>query len=90
LHVVYFIDTSFVLLSKEGRPEERNANDSAALAAKIEAKKKMKEAQAEQDRQAAEREQAKAAVQKKKTKKKDEGLDDLLNAGLAGSKKKGK
>ena len=90
-HILGFIHNSkflFVLSWKDGRPAERNENDSAALAARIEAKKKMKEAQTEQEQQVAEREKAKVAVQKKKSKKKDDSLDDLLSAGLSGSKKK--
>jgi len=70
---------------KEGRPEDRNLADSAALAAKVEAKKIAKQKAAE-DAERAER--ATPVVRKKKEKKKEGNLDDLLSAGLEASKKK--
>lgn len=62
---------------------KRNENDKAALQAKIEAKKAMKEKQAED----AVKEDAKLKKAKKPPPKKDT-MDDLLSAGLAGNKKK--
>jgi len=67
---------------REGTPLQRNDNDKAALQAKIEAKK------ARQEAEAVAASSTKAPVARKKVAKKEDNLDDLLNAGL--SKKKGK
>mmetsp|Transcript_25713 Transcript_25713/g.55324 ORF Transcript_25713/g.55324 Transcript_25713/m.55324 type:complete len:99 (-) Transcript_25713:235-531(-) len=74
--------------SKEGRPEQRNLNDSAALAVKVAKKAEMKKAQDEED---AAKAAASGPVVRKKTKKKEPaGLDDLLSAGLSSGKGKKK
>jgi hypothetical protein len=70
---------------REGNPLSRNLNDSAALAEKIARKQALMKEQEE--------EAARVAAAQTKTKKKSEnltstGLDDLLNAGLVGVKKK--
>lgn len=72
----------------DGHPAQRNANDSVALAEKVAKKAAMKK---EADEKAA-KEGSTKIVERKKVKKKEEGLDDLLSAGLAGGKgkKKGK
>ncbi|KAK1748212.1 hypothetical protein QTG54_000151 [Skeletonema marinoi] len=72
---------------KEGNPESRNLNDSAALAAKVAKKAEMKKKQEEEEQRNAAN---KPVVVKSKAKKKKEpaGLDDLLSAGLAKGKKK--
>ncbi|KAL7549308.1 hypothetical protein ACHAWF_012581, partial [Thalassiosira exigua] len=68
---------------QEGRPAERNATDSAALAAKVAKKAEMKQ---KQEADAAKAETSKPVV-RKKTKKKEAGnLDDLLSAGLSKGK----
>ena len=67
-----------------GKPEERNASDAAALAAKVAKKKAMLKEQEAATANAS----TKAPVTRKKVPKKaDPGLDDLLNAGLTGQKK---
>jgi len=63
----------------------RNASDKAALQAKIEAKKAMKEK--ETGDQVKQESQLKA---KPKKAAKTDTLDDLLSAGLSSAKKKGK
>ena len=68
---------------REGTPSQRNADDKNALLAKIEAKKAKKEADA-----AAAANTKAPVVRKKVPKKKDDTLDDLLNAGLSAGKKK--
>lgn len=77
-----YFDASSV--AQEGRPEQRNASDAAALAAKVAKKAEMKE---KQDADAA-RAVANQPVARKVKKKDDAGLDDLLSAGLAGKGKK--
>jgi len=73
---------------QEGRPEQRNLNDSAALAVKVAKKAEMKKAQDEED---AAKAAASGPVVRKKTKKKEPaGLDDLLSAGLSSGKGKKK
>ena len=68
---------------REGTPQQRNADDKAALLAKLEAKRtKQLAGPLDQD--------AKKPVVRKKEKKKSEALDDLLSAGLAAGKKKKK
>uniref|UniRef100_A0A7S2XTZ6 Small EDRK-rich factor-like N-terminal domain-containing protein n=1 Tax=Attheya septentrionalis TaxID=420275 RepID=A0A7S2XTZ6_9STRA len=81
--------------TKEGRPDQRNMNDSAALGAKVAAKQAAKKAQEETDKLAAEWGAGTAGApkvlpKKKKAVKKGDGMDDLLSAGLSASKKKGK
>jgi len=66
---------------REGTPSQRNANDKDALLAKIEAKKAAKAASADAQKN------TKAPVARKKVAKKDDSLDDLLNAGLTKGKK---
>mmetsp|Transcript_16375 Transcript_16375/g.39192 ORF Transcript_16375/g.39192 Transcript_16375/m.39192 type:complete len:97 (+) Transcript_16375:117-407(+) len=68
---------------REGSVHDRNAGDGSALANKVAAKKAAAEA-------AAAAGPAQQVVKPKKKKKEAEGLDDLLGAGLAGNKKKGK
>jgi len=68
---------------QEGRPEQRNEEDKAKLAAKIAAKAAAKKEAENAEATAKDR----TIVKPKKTKKKEEGLDDLLNAGLAKVKK---
>jgi acyl-coenzyme A synthetase/AMP-(fatty) acid ligase len=80
---------------QEGRPDQRNMNDSAALGAKVAAKQAAKKAQEETDKLAAEWGAGTAGApkvlpKKKKAVKKGDGMDDLLSAGLSASKKKGK
>ena len=72
--------------TQEGRPEDRNASDKEALAKKVAAKKEREAAAAA----AAAAEEGKTQVVRKAKPKKDAGLDDLLNAGLSATKKKGK
>mmetsp|Transcript_6266 Transcript_6266/g.5875 ORF Transcript_6266/g.5875 Transcript_6266/m.5875 type:complete len:99 (+) Transcript_6266:44-340(+) len=76
------------LSTKEGSLGQRNDSDSAALAAKVAKKKEMLKEQEEASANAA----AVSApiVRKKVPKKADAGLDDLLNAGMAGRKGKKK
>lgn len=69
---------------QEGRPEQRNLNDSAALAAKVAKKAEMKQKQEEEALRAA---STTPVVRKKVTTKKDEDLDALLSVGLPGKKK---
>jgi len=72
--------------SKGGDPEKRNANDKAALQAKVAKKAEMKK---QQEAEAARAEANKPVVRKKTGKKKEaDNLDDLLSAGLAKGKKK--
>ena len=68
--------------TREGTPSQRNSDDKNALLAKIEAKKA--KAAADAQNQAS----TKAPVARKKVPKKDDNLDDLLNAGLKKGKKK--
>jgi len=70
---------------KDGRPEQRNANDSAALAAKIAQKQALKKEQ----EQTQTTEATKKIVTKKKKVAKTMDTLDLLDAGLGGGKKKG-
>mmetsp|Transcript_17942 Transcript_17942/g.30955 ORF Transcript_17942/g.30955 Transcript_17942/m.30955 type:complete len:100 (+) Transcript_17942:147-446(+) len=73
---------------KDGRPEQRNANDAAALAAKVAKKAEMKQQQEADSAKAASN---KPVVRKKTGKKKEaENLDDLLSAGLSAGKGKKK
>ena len=68
-------------IQREGTPQQRNADDKAALLAKLEAKKaKQLSESKDQDN--------KKPVVRKKVKKETESLDDLLSAGLAAGKKK--
>lgn len=67
---------------RQGTVHDRNDSDASALQAKVAAKKAAKEAE-----EAAGPAQV---VKKPKAKKEAAGLDDLLSAGLAGGKKKGK
>ena len=70
---------------KEGNPLTRNLNDAAALAEKVRKKKEQDEAEAARAAES----QANAKVErKKKTDNDTAGLDDLLNVGLSGMKKK--
>ncbi|KAL7437089.1 hypothetical protein ACHAXH_008793 [Discostella pseudostelligera] len=69
---------------KEGRPEQRNLNDSAALAAKVAKKAEMKQKQEEEALRAS---STTPVVRKKVTTKKEEDLDALLSVGLPGKKK---
>mmetsp|Transcript_19462 Transcript_19462/g.30433 ORF Transcript_19462/g.30433 Transcript_19462/m.30433 type:complete len:99 (+) Transcript_19462:155-451(+) len=72
--------------SKEGKPEQRNLADSAALAAKVAKKAELKKKQEEEEQRMAGN---KPVVARSKVKKKEPaGLDDLLSAGLAKTKKK--
>jgi len=72
--------------AKEGRPEQRNANDSAALAAKVAKKVEMKK---QQEEEAARNASNQPVVRKKVVKKKEaDDLDNLLSAGLGGKGKK--
>ena len=69
--------------TREGTPLQRNDADKAALEAKIAAKKAQKAAAEAQSGD------TKAPVVRKKVPtKKDDSLDDLLNAGLSKGKKK--
>jgi hypothetical protein len=70
---------------REGTPASRNEDDKAKLLAKLEAKK----AKAQDDANAATQSTKKTVVRKKVAKQAD-NLDDLLNAGLSGGKKKKK
>jgi len=74
-----------IVTSQEGRPEQRNLNDSAALAAKVARKAEAKT----REEEAAALANHKKPVARKKTNnsKETENLDDLLSAGLP---KKGK
>ena len=78
--------TTTKTILQEGRPEQRNASDAAALAAKVAKKAEMKQKQEE----AATAEASHQTVVRKKTnkKKEDDNLDDLLSAGLGKGKKK--
>jgi hypothetical protein len=69
---------------QEGRPEQRNLNDSAALAAKVAKKAEMKQKQEEEALRAS---STTPVVRKKVTTKKEEDLDALLSVGLPGKKK---
>lgn len=71
--------------AKGGNPETRNANDAAALQAKVARKAEMKTKEEEELARAA---RSKPVARKKKGKKEDDSLDDLLSAGLAGKGKK--
>ena len=74
--------TVLVVFSKqEGTPLQQNESDKAALAAKIAAKQAAKVSAADAEANKA------TPVQRKVKPKKDAGLDDLLNAGLAAGKK---
>lgn len=66
-----------------GDPLARNANDKAALEAKVAKKTAQKQAEEEVAKNATTK-----VVRKKGIKKDDAGLDDLLNAGLNPKKKK--
>mmetsp|Transcript_17348 Transcript_17348/g.26291 ORF Transcript_17348/g.26291 Transcript_17348/m.26291 type:complete len:99 (-) Transcript_17348:2850-3146(-) len=72
--------------TKGGDPLSRNQNDKAALEEKVARKKAM---QKEQEEQALKNTTTKFPLKKKKAEAKD-SLDDLLNAGISGQKKKGK
>ena len=72
---------------QEGRPEQRNASDAAALAAKVAKKAEMKQ---KQEADAAKAAQNKPVVRKKTNKKEADNLDDLLSAGLSSGKGKKK
>ena len=74
---------------QEGSVESRNLNDKAALAAKVAANAAAKKEAEEAAAKAAAQGSA-VVAKKKKEKKADASLDDLLSAGLAGGKKKGK
>ena len=67
-----------------GDPNARNANDAAALSAKIAAKKAQKEAAAA----AADAAPGKPVPRKKAPTAKKDSVDDLLSAGLTAGKKK--
>mmetsp|Transcript_39342 Transcript_39342/g.81696 ORF Transcript_39342/g.81696 Transcript_39342/m.81696 type:complete len:97 (+) Transcript_39342:67-357(+) len=70
---------------KSGNPLSRNLNDASALQAKVAAKQeKLKSEQANAGND------GKAPVVRKKTQKKNDSVDDLLSAGLAGNKKRAK
>ena len=71
--------------SQEGRPDQRNLSDSAALAAKVAKKAEMKQKQEEDALRVANN----IPVIRKKTttKKEEEDLDALLSVGLPGKKK---
>ena len=70
---------------QEGRPDQRNLADSAALAAKVAKKAELKQKQEEEALKSA----ANVPVLRKKvTTKKEDDLDALLSVGLPGSKKK--
>mmetsp|Transcript_2101 Transcript_2101/g.3972 ORF Transcript_2101/g.3972 Transcript_2101/m.3972 type:complete len:97 (-) Transcript_2101:290-580(-) len=64
--------------AKDGRPEQRNANDSDALAAKVAMKAEMKKKQEEEEANAV----SNAPVVRKKKKKEVDSLDDLFSAAL--------
>lgn len=68
------------VILQEGRPEQRNLSDSAALAEKVARKAEMKKAQEED---AATNVSSQPVVRKKVPKKKNDDLDDLLGAGLS-------
>merc|ERR1711957_338550 len=73
---------------REGNPADRNAADSTALSVKVakkEAARKVREAA-----EAAALNSAPKVMRKKIPKIAEPGLDDLLNAGLPGGKKKKK
>ena len=71
--------TTTKTILQEGRPEQRNASDAAALAAKVAKKAEMKQKQEEAATAAA----SNQLLGKKTNKKKeDDNLDDLLSAGL--------
>mmetsp|Transcript_5015 Transcript_5015/g.10374 ORF Transcript_5015/g.10374 Transcript_5015/m.10374 type:complete len:99 (-) Transcript_5015:193-489(-) len=73
--------------SKSGDPLSRNANDAAALQAKVAAKQEKVKA----EEAAGTNSSGKGPVVRKKgTQKKKESVDDLLSAGLAGGKKRAK
>ena len=83
-----FSNKTFVLFRfiylQEGRPDQRNASDAAALAAKVAKKEEMKKMEEGQEQ----RQTNSTVVRKKTNKKKEADLDDLLSAGLAKGKKK--
>jgi len=66
---------------REGTPQQRNADDKAALLAKLEAKKAKQLSESKDQVE-------KKPVVRKKVKKETESLDDLLSAGLTAGKKK--
>lgn len=68
---------------REGTPQQRNADDKAALLAKLEAKKAKQLSESKDQVE-------KKTVVRKKVKKETESLDDLLSAGLTAGKKKKK
>jgi hypothetical protein len=70
---------------REGNPLTRNLNDAAALAEKVARKKREQE---EEAARAATATTTKVEQKKKPETPKDRGLDDLLNVGLSGVKKK--
>lgn len=72
------------LCLQEGRPDQRNLSDSAALAAKVAKKAEMKQ---QQEEEAAKSAANIPVVRKKVTTKKDVDLDALLSVGLPGKKK---
>ena len=78
-----FLFFRFIYL-QEGRPDQRNASDAAALAAKVAKKEEMKKMEEGQEQ----RQTNSTVVRKKTNKKKEADLDDLLSAGLAKGKKK--
>ena len=83
----YLIFPFFIRVISEqgGDPLKRNENDASALQAKVAAKQAAAAAAAVNDPSGS----AAPIVPKKATAKKaDAGLDDLLNAGLTGGKKK--
>lgn len=71
-------------LVQEGRPDQRNLADSAALAAKVAKKAEMKQKQEEEALKSAANI---PVVRKKIATKKEEDLDALLSVGLPGKKK---
>ena len=79
-----FRSLSFYIYMQEGRPDQRNASDAAALAAKVAKKEEMKKMEEGQEQ----RQTNSTVVRKKTNKKKEADLDDLLSAGLAKGKKK--
>lgn len=77
-------DTCTIYYSQEGRPDQRNLADSAALAAKVAKKAEMKQKQEEEALKSASNI---PVVRKKVSTKKEDDLDALLSVGLPGKKK---